>query len=64
MEGSKEKPIYKCQPEEASKPLNFWMVTVDEGDRNSIMCTGMYQWAAEWLVEQIQGRPFAPKVRS
>ena len=41
----------------------LYMVTVDEGWRETILCTGMYEWAADWLVEQLQGRPFAPEGR-
>lgn len=41
----------------------LYMVTVDEGWRQSILCTGMYEWAADWLVTELQGRPFAPEAR-
>lgn len=40
-----------------------WFVSVDEGWRESILCTGMYEWAAKWLAEQLQGMPFAPTTR-
>jgi len=40
-----------------------WSVHCDEGWRTSVVCTGMYEWAADWLVEQLQGKPFAPGTR-
>jgi len=54
------KVLYKGPPEHAT-PL--WLITCDEGWRSSIVCTDMYEWAADWLLEQIQGKPFAPKNR-
>lgn len=38
----------------------MYMIVVDEGWRSSILCDSMYEWAADWLVEQLQGKPFAP----
>ena len=38
----------------------LWMICCDEGWRESIVCGGMYEWAADWLIEQIQGKPYAP----
>lgn len=40
-----------------------WGVRCNEGWRQSIVCTGMYQWAAEWLADELQGKPFAPDTR-
>ena len=55
-----EKVLYKKPPEHAT-PL--WLISCDEGWRQSIVCEGMYEWAADWLLEQIQGKPFAPSTR-
>lgn len=68
MEGTPEQPIYKkvrqSGPVGAPEPATtVFMVTCDEGWRSSIVCTDMYEWAADWLVEQIQGKPFAPGTR-
>lgn len=35
-----------------------FMVICDEGWRSSIVCGGMYEWAAKWLVDRIQGQPY------
>ena len=65
MEGSVEVPryfkvLYKKPPEHAT-PL--WLISCDEGWRQSIVCEGLYEWTADWLLEQIQGKPFAPNQR-
>lgn len=49
------RPYYAKFKEEES--ASFWGVTVDEGWRSPILCTGMYEWAADWLIGQIQGKP-------
>lgn len=61
-EPSPEKPFYAKvrydrPPVHATK---LFLVVCHEGWRESIVCTGMYEWAADWLVEQLQGRPYAP----
>ena len=38
-------------------------ISCDEGWCQSIVCTGMYEWAADWLVSELQGKPFAPTTR-
>jgi hypothetical protein len=56
------RPIYSKflhTAENHATPL--YGVTCNEGWRESIVCTGMFEWAADWLVEQIQGRPYAPE---
>lgn len=59
-EATAEKPVYEAVQGGAT---NLWLVTVDEGWRTSIVCSGMYEWAAHWLVEQIQHKPYAPDTR-
>lgn len=59
-EASEEKPIYAKMSQTSGCGTPFFMITVDEGWRQSIMCGDMYEWAADWLVEQLQGKPFAP----
>lgn len=54
------KVLYKGPPEHAT-PL--YLINCNEGWRESIVCTGMYEWTADWLLEQIQGKPFAPQHR-
>jgi hypothetical protein len=56
------RPIYKKVkiPHGATQ---LYMITCDEGWRSSIVCDGMYEWAADWLLEILGRRPFAPKQR-
>ncbi len=60
MDGSEESPIYRKvlykKPPEHATPL--WLVSCDEGWRQSIVCEGMYEWAADWLLSHIQGKPY------
>lgn len=63
--GTVERPVYrkvlyKGPPEHATK---LYQIHCDEGWRISIVCEGMYEWAADWLLEEIQGKRFAPKAR-
>lgn len=58
-----EKPHYYYTQEERSGASNLFMVICDEGWRTSIVCDGAYEWAARWLVEQLQGKPYAPELR-
>jgi hypothetical protein len=65
MEATPEKPIYfkfleKGPPEHATP---IFGISCDEGWRQSIVSTGMYEWTADWLVDELQGKPFAPKTR-
>lgn len=62
-EASPEKPIYaKAEHDRSGRPggTQLYFVTCDEGWRSSIVCERMYGWAADWLVEQLQGKPYAP----
>ena len=63
MLGSKEKPLYyKAEAYTAHWQRTATMIFIiicDEGWRTSIVCGGMYEWAADWLVEQLQGKPYA-----
>jgi hypothetical protein len=56
---SEEHPAYAAE-ETASGTC---LVSVDEGWRRSVLCVGMPKWAADWLVGQLQGKPFAPNHR-
>ncbi len=62
-EATPERPVYSKVPDADSGATQMWIVRCDEGWRESIVCEGMYEWAADWLIEQIQGRPFAPEAR-
>ena len=56
---SEERPIYSKVEEDTHKATKTFMVVCDEGWRESIVCSGMYEWVADWLIEQIQGKPYA-----
>jgi hypothetical protein len=65
IEGTVDKPRYfkfleKGSPDHATP---IFGISCEEGWRQSIVCTGMYEWAADWLVEQLQDKPFAPGCR-
>ena len=58
-----EKPRYfkfleKGPPEHATP---IYGISCDEGWCQSIVATGMYEFVADWLVEQLQGKPFAKR---
>ena len=57
--GSEESPIYKKVPHDDGWATQLWFITCHEGWRESIVCERMYEWAADWLIEQIQGHPYA-----
>ena len=59
---TQDKPEYR---KVEYKPLDahphatkIFMVICDEGWRESIVCNGMYEWSADWMVGQLQGKPF------
>lgn len=60
---SAECPVYTARQETAGEPFGHWLVECDEGWRSTIVGSGMYEWAARWLVEQLQSRPYAPGAR-
>ena len=59
MDGTVEKPVYrKFQTNPETEATKLFGISCDEGWRERILCTGMYEWAADWLVEQLQGKPY------
>jgi len=53
--GTEEKPLYAKVKQE---PGHLFMVTVDAGWMSTVLCSDMYEHVADWLVEQLQGKPF------
>lgn len=57
-EASPEKPQYRKQRQDDDKSsrmaTNLFMIVVDEGWRSWILCTGMYEWAADGLLEVLR----------
>lgn len=58
--GTVESPVYRKVAADDSGATRLWFIVCDEGWRQSIVCEGMYEWAADWLVDVLQGQPFAP----
>lgn len=65
VDPSPDEPLYRKveQTRGDGRGSSFYMVTVDEGWRQSIVCCDMYEWAADWLIDAIDGRPYAPQTR-
>ena len=61
--GTSASPVYASVLQDDGYATKRYMITCDEGWRSSIVCEDMYDWAAAWLVEQVQGRPYAPETR-
>lgn len=58
MHGTIERPVYrKFQTNPGTKATPLFGINCDEGWREHIICTGVYGWMADWLVEQLQGKP-------
>lgn len=62
LSGTPERPHY-AMVRHGEGATQLYMVTCDEGWRSSIVCEGMYDWAATWLVGVLQWQPFAPETR-
>lgn len=62
-EATEERPIYRKRPMQ-SAATRLYLIECDEGWRTSIVCTGMYEWAADWMLETLGRQPFAPGRRS
>lgn len=62
VQATPEWPLYRKFPQEKKNPegTQLWGIVCDEGWRESIVCTHMYEWAADWLLEVLGRRPFAP----
>jgi hypothetical protein len=59
-----EAPIYRKVAERDDRPSRTtrYMVVCDEGWRSSIVCEGMYEWSADWLIGVLGHQPYAPDV--
>jgi len=57
---SSDHPVYtKVQHDDGAATQRF-MIIIDEGWRQSILCERMYEWQADWLLGQLSHRPSAP----
>jgi len=60
---SPERPVYAKVPHDDGGATQLYFITCDEGWRSSIVCEGMYGWAADWLLTVLGSQPFAPGAR-
>lgn len=61
---SPESPQYSMVPHGDEPQATIrWMIVCDEGWRTSIVCEGMYEWAAKWLLGVLGRNPYAPETR-
>jgi hypothetical protein len=58
-EPSEERPVYRKVAHEENSATQRYMIVCDEGWRESIVCEGMYEWAADWLLNVIGRRRYA-----
>ena len=58
LRGTETKPLYRKVEQTGVTKTPLYMIVVDEGWRESILCSGMYEWAADWLVDRLEGKPF------
>jgi hypothetical protein len=58
MDGTEENPKYRKVESSDATATKLFFIVCDEGWRESILCSGMYEWAADWLVQQLQGKPY------
>jgi hypothetical protein len=62
MKPSPEVPKYRKVLDLESGATPMYFIVCDEGWRESIVCTGMYEWCADWLLDVLGVRPYAPGV--
>lgn len=55
--------IYTKVPHDDEWSTQLYMIVCDEGWRTSIVCEQMYGWAADWLLDVLANRPYAPEAR-
>lgn len=60
IEASEQYPIYAKVPHGDLAATTTYFITCNEGWRESTVCEHMYEWAADWLLEQLGRKPFAP----
>jgi hypothetical protein len=56
-QGTPDAPVYAKQlerPARGTLSTDLYLITVDEGWRGWVLCTGMYEWAADGLLEVLR----------
>lgn len=56
-----ERPLYSKFAQDKPNPegTQLWGINCNEGWRESIVCTGMYEWVADWLLKVLGSTPYA-----
>jgi hypothetical protein len=56
-----DRPIYTKFAQDKPNPegTQLYGISCNEGWRESIVCTGMFGWAADWLLEVLGHQPYA-----
>lgn len=57
----RQRDTYRVAPDPGTN--NLYMIVVEEGWRQTVLCWGMYEWAANWLVRILAHHPFTPEGR-
>lgn len=61
---STEAPVYLKVAQNDGAATQRFMILCDEGWRLSIVCAGMYGWAADWLLPILGRRPYSAALSS
>lgn len=56
-------PIYSKVLDNTSKATPLYFIICNEGWRESIVCSGMYEWTADWLLKLLGRNAYAPEKR-
>jgi hypothetical protein len=56
-------PLYRKVPHDDGWVTQLWFIVCDEGWRQTILAERMYEWVADWLLDVLDRRPFAPEHR-
>lgn len=57
IEATPDKPVYSKFKQVEPSATKFYGISVDEGWRSFILCAGMYEWAADQLLELLNEAP-------
>lgn len=62
IDASPTAPVYsKILDNTRNRATPLYFIVCDEGWRNSIVCSGMYEWTADWLLKILGRQPYAPE---
>jgi hypothetical protein len=56
---TEQEPVYRKVRHDDGWATARYMIVCDEGWRESIVCEGMYSWAADWLLGILGRRAYA-----